>query len=266
MTKIVGDKFSRDLVAFERDGACVIRGVLEVRWIELMRAGIEIALSDTQGVAQERAAEKHGRFHNGFFHWKKNRSFESFLFGSEVVEIAAQLMRATQVNLFYDQLFVKEPKTPVETPWHSDFTFFPVTGGKLISIWVPFDPVSSANGAVRFIKGSHLWPDLNARIAEITKNGVKAEDYDILSWELDPGDVLAFDLRTIHGSGGNQSTFRRRALSSRWVDQDARYAPFDGDIFSWLRRAFPNAPEIDVDTGEPFDSALFRRAWPRREG
>jgi ectoine hydroxylase-related dioxygenase (phytanoyl-CoA dioxygenase family) len=249
---------------FERDGAFVLRGILDYRWIDTMRKGIDIALSDPQASAQERAASNHGRFHNGFFHWRRNSYFRDFLLDSEVVEVAARFMYARQVNLFYDQLFVKEPKTPVETPWHSDSTFFPISGGKLISIWVPFDPVSSANGAVSFVKGSHQWPDLNERIAEITKHGLKTDQYQMLTWELEPGDLLMFDLRTIHGSGGNQSSSRRRALSTRWVDQDARYRPFTEDIFAWLRRLYPSAPAVDVNVGEPFDSSLFPRVWPRK--
>lgn len=183
---------------------------------------------------------------------------------SVLAEVAARFMRARKVNFFYDQLFVKEPKTPVETPWHSDKTYFPIAGGKLISIWVPFDHVSSANGAVSFIKGSHRWPDLNERMAEIAECGLESEQYQMLTWNLYPGDLLLFDLCTIHGSSGNQSSSRRRALSTRWVDQDARYCPFTDDLFELLRKLNPNAPTVDIDVGKPFDSSMFPRVWPRK--
>ena len=254
----------QDILDFETDGAFVLRQVLDHRWIADMRRGIDIALSDPQATFQERSALNQGRFHNGFFHWTRNSYFRDFLLNSEVVNVAARFMRARQVNLFYDQLFVKEPKTPVETPWHSDKSFFPVAGGKLISIWVPFDTISSAKGAVRFVKGSHRWPDLDERLAEITEHGLKPENYQMLTWNLQPGDLLLFDLCTIHGSGGNQSNSRRRALSTRWVDQDARYRPFNEDVFAVLRRLYPNAPTVDVDVGQPFDSSLFPRVWPRK--
>lgn len=254
----------QDISDFERDGAFVLRGVLDSRWIESMRRGIEIALLDAEATFQERAASNQGRFHNGFFHWTRNSYFRDFLMNSVLGEVAARFMRARQVNLFYDQLFVKEPKTPVETPWHSDRTYFPISGGKLISIWVPFDDVSSANGAVSFIKGSHRWPDLNERIAEIAERGLNTEQCEMLTWSLDPGDLLLFDLCTIHGSGGNQSSSRRRALSTRWVDQDARYCPFKDDLFERLGQLSKNAPKADIDAGKPFDSSLFPRVWRRK--
>jgi ectoine hydroxylase-related dioxygenase (phytanoyl-CoA dioxygenase family) len=259
------DNSDRDIVEFERDGAFVLRGVLDAHWIEAMRGGIEIALLDREAIFRERAAPNQGRFHNGFFHWTRNRYFRDFLFNSELAGVAARFMRARQVNLFYDQLFVKEPKTPVETPWHSDKTYFPIAGGKLISIWVPFDPISTGNGAVSFIKGSHRWPDLNERIAEIDERGMRSEQYQMLTWNLEPGDLLLFDLSTIHGSGGNQSRSRRRALSTRWVNQDARYCPFKDDLFALLRKQNPNTPAVDIDAGHPFDSSLFPRVWPRNE-
>ena len=254
----------RDILEFERDGAFVLRGVLNSNWIEAMRKGIEIALSDPEAISQERAGPNQGRFHNGFFHWTRNSYFKDFLMNSPLAEVAARFMRARHVNLFYDQLFVKEPKTPVETHWHSDKSYFPIAGGKLISIWVPFDVITSGNGAVRFVKGSHRWPDLNEKLAEISECGLRPEQYELLTWNLDPGDLLVFDLCTIHGSGGNQSCSRRRALSVRWVDQDARYCPFNEDLFAWMRRVYPNSPTVDVDVGTPFDSPLFPRVWPRK--
>jgi ectoine hydroxylase-related dioxygenase (phytanoyl-CoA dioxygenase family) len=257
-------KSDQDILDFERDGAFVLRGILDSSWISAMRQGIEIALSDAEATFQERAAANFGRFHNGFFHWTRNSHFRDFLIHSGLAEVAARFMRARQVNLFYDQLFVKEPKTPVETPWHSDKAYFPIADGKLISIWVPFDIITPANGSVTFIKGSHRWPDLNERITDIAEHGLNSDRYQLLTWNLDPGDLLLFDLCTIHGSGGNQSSSRRRALSTRWVDQDARYSPFPDDLFALLQRHSANAPRIDIDVGKPFDSPLFPRVWPKK--
>ena len=41
---------------------------------------------------------------------------------------------------------------------------------------------------------------------------------------MEPGDALLFDFRTVHGARGNPAATRRRALSLRWVGDDARYA------------------------------------------
>jgi ectoine hydroxylase-related dioxygenase (phytanoyl-CoA dioxygenase family) len=39
-----------------------------------------------------------------------------------------------------------------------------------------------------------------------------------------PGDVIAFHYRTLHDAPGNELATRRRAVSFRWVGDDARYA------------------------------------------
>ena len=32
------------------------------------------------------------------------------------------------------------------------------------------------------------------------------DDYEILSWELEPGDAIAFHMKTVHGRSGNGGT------------------------------------------------------------
>jgi ectoine hydroxylase-related dioxygenase (phytanoyl-CoA dioxygenase family) len=49
-----------------------------------------------------------------------------------------------------------------------------------------------------------------------------------LEWELEPGDAVAFDFRTVHGARGNLGAERRRVLSLRWVGDDVRYAERPG--------------------------------------
>jgi len=82
---------------------------------------------------------------------------------------------------------------------------------------------------------------------------------------LEPGDILFHDARAIHGAPGNSTAGRRRALATRWLDQDARYQPMSDrdDIWALLRKAGQTPPEVDVAIGEPFDSKLFPRVWPR---
>jgi ectoine hydroxylase-related dioxygenase (phytanoyl-CoA dioxygenase family) len=45
----------------------------------------------------------------------------------------------------------------------------------------------------------------------------------LIGWDVGPGDVLAFHYRTLHGAPGNTSTTRRRAVSLRWLGDDARF-------------------------------------------
>src|SRR5438876_212347 len=50
------------------------------------------------------------------------------------------------------------------------------------------------------------------------------DSFDIVGWAVEPGDVVAFNLATLHGArGGRDVSFRRRTLSTRWAGDDVRY-------------------------------------------
>ena len=75
-------------------------------------------------------------------------------------------------------------------------------------------------------------------------------DYDIASWELGPGDLIAFNFSVIHGAPGNASPHRRRAFSVRFVGDDATFAKRKGEIS-------PPFPEVKLQHGEKLNSSSF---------
>lgn len=66
------------------------------------------------------------------------------------------LYRGKQVQLFYDQLFVKEPGTRKSTPWHNDHSYWQLKGNQVISLWLALDRVPKSS-CVQYVKGSHKW-------------------------------------------------------------------------------------------------------------
>jgi ectoine hydroxylase-related dioxygenase (phytanoyl-CoA dioxygenase family) len=55
-----------------------------------------------------------------------------------------------------------------------------------------------------------------------------AEGMRVMEWEMEPGDAVAFNYRTLHGARGNTADQRRRAFSLRLVGDDARYVERPG--------------------------------------
>ena len=49
-------------------------------------------------------------------------------------------------------------------------------------------------------------------------------DYEILAWDLEPGDCVVFSGLCLHGAPGNQTTRTRRAVSVRYTGDDVRFA------------------------------------------
>ena len=98
-----------------------------------------------------------GRFHGNLRTAEHDPAFHAFCTRSPLPEIAAALLGRSQVNLFYDQLFVKEPDTPNRTRWHNDQPYWAIRGRQVLSFCIAFDRNTADNGRVEFLRGSRKW-------------------------------------------------------------------------------------------------------------
>ena len=76
----------------------------------------------------------------------------------------------------------------------------------------------------------------------------------VLGWEMQPGDAVAFAFRTLHGAPANTTRNRRRAISFRWVGDDARFARRKG-------KTSPPFPHLSFEDGAPFEGPDFPVVW-----
>ena len=83
---------------------------------------------------------------------------------------------------------------------------------------------------------------------------IDAGDYDIKAWAMEPGDVVAFNFRIVHGANANSVPSVNRTLSFRLVGDDARYRQRTG-------RTSPNFPDINQITGERLRKDWFPIIW-----
>ena len=225
--------------AFRRDGVVLIRGLFADH-VETIRAGIERLMAEPGPHAAENLREgEGGRFFDDYCNWDRIPEFEAVIREGPAAEVAGALMGSKRVQLFHDHVLVKEPGTAKPTPWHQDGPYYFVEGAHTVSFWVPVDPVTEAS--LRCVRGSHRWekPVLPKRWLADTAFYAEedaympvpdpdAEDMDVAEWEMEPGDAVAFDFRTLHGARGNEATTRRRAFSLRLVGEDAAYVERPG--------------------------------------
>jgi len=270
-----------ELSNLARDGATVLRGVLDANWIEMMREAIENALAHPGPMSREYTKDgEPGRYFGDFFLWRHNKSFQAFMADSPLPELAAYLMRSKRAFFFYDQLLVKEPGTEAETPLHHDLPYWPVRGQQIVSIWVPFDRATPESGAVTYIKGSHRWGKMYAPAvfgdgagydkvyAAAGLETLPDLDRDIdpadhLAWSLDPGDVLIHHPMTLHFARGNQtSDLRRRGLALRYVGDDAVYDDRPGTFLESAQMQ-KHLPDLALRDGDRFRGELFPQVWPK---
>ena len=210
-----------------------------------------------------------GTFASGVDHWRTHHAFRAFACDSPLPAIAGALLKSNTVRLWEDSVLVKEPGTQERTAWHQDLGYFHADGTQICTSWCPLDVVDGASGAMSFVRGSHrgelYQPNffvsktpipgmLGAAVPNISalaEQGV----LDIISFNLQPGDVSFHHARTLHGAGPNNTDRRRRAISVRYCGDDVRYV---------LR---PGAPQKShhalVRNGDPLDGPDCPLVWTR---
>lgn len=263
------------LAAYERDGAVCLRGALERRWIDLLDRGVECNIAHP-GPWFTDFTGKDGRARciKDDFCWTWIPEYEDFARHSPCAQLVGELMRAEEVCFIEDQYFQKEAGAATPTPWHQDQSYYELEGTWCVA-WVPLNPVA-AEDSLRFVAGSHQGPlylpqDFGGgtgafAIAADGQSMPRVPDVDgepqrwrVLAWDLEPGDLLVFHPRTLHGNAGNRAPQRSRRLSLRWVAEDCRYRekPLPWATFR---------PDHGLADGQRVLGELYPLVWTRAGG
>jgi len=271
----VEDSFSLDNEEFDEKGVTCVRQAVSPAEVDVLRREVDTIM--TLGTTSmrnhtERNNGTQGRFVATFNSWKDRPELGAFCRTSRVPELVASLTGSDRVNFYFDQAFVKEPGTVDPTPWHADQPFWPILGKKVVTVWIALDRVTKDSGAVEFVGGSHKWNrwfqskafsgenDLtrNEKFEEMPDIEGNRDQYDIISWDMEPGDALVFSAMTLHGAPGNASSERRRrGLALRYTGDDVTYDPRNGAT----QKLFCD----NLKPGGPLDSDDFPVVWPRHQ-
>ncbi|WP_394791734.1 phytanoyl-CoA dioxygenase family protein [Rhodoferax sp.] len=263
----VNDRLTPQMVAdFQRDGALCIRQLLTPDEVELLRDGIEANLAAPSPRAKIASRpDDPGRFFEDFCNWQEIAQFQRFIFESPLAQVAQRLMGSDSVRLYHDHLLVKEPGTRQRTPWHQDQPYYNIDGRQNVSMWIPVDPVPRAS-TLEFVAGSHLGPWLMPRsfmdqqakwfpegsLADLPDIDGARERFNIIGWDIAPGDFVCFHMLTLHAAAGMDGGGRRRVFSVRFLGDDVRHAPRP-----W--RTSPDFPGLAdaLPAGAPMAHPLF---------
>jgi ectoine hydroxylase-related dioxygenase (phytanoyl-CoA dioxygenase family) len=255
---------AHEIAAFQEDGVVCLRGLFDDEWVDALREATATVMHTPTSLAIDHGAST-GKFFSAIYVWRENDAFRKWACESPVAPVCAELMGSHTARVYHDHLLVKEPGTDAPTPWHQDQPYFRVNGEQLASLWIALDPVDPDSGGVHFVKGSHRWgwfdPNVFKPGQEATDEFPPAPDiesnrdqYEILTWELEPGDCTVHHGLTMHGGYANASSDRRRrGHSVRITGDDARYAV--------RKKTHPLPFEPDLEPGQPLSSDLFPEVW-----
>ena len=268
--------------AFRNDGVVCLRGALDARSLALARAAFDWSLANPSPAAN-RYAGGEGTFYQDLANPKAKGAYRDVIEQSSAADITAALWGSDDVWFMYEQVFLKEGGESRRTPWHQDSSYLPIDGSQIAVMWIAFDVVPKED-SLEFVRGSHRGLmydgsrfDPKDDTAPIYGDGslprlpnIEAERsrWDIVSWPVEPGDVLVFHPGLLHGGAPTHVGTRRRTLSLRFFGADVVYAlrpgmssanrPADDPEGSVFRRA-----AATLSPGEPLRHPGFPKVRPK---
>ncbi len=246
------------IAQYQRDGAILLKGVFTAEEQKLLEEGIE-ASYQSPSKRSTKTSDRKGRGETFLesFSFLNSPSLNTLLETSPIPEIAARMMRAPSAQLILDQIFYKNQGHIIPTPWHQDTPYLRVRGDDMIRVWMTAD-YSPKELTLKIVRGSHRWnvvydPRLggdDAKLQKTSKDGKMLEmsfsgegfqtpdiekyrdSFDILTWDVEPGDALIFNGNMLHAAGGAEDyPNKRRAYTSMWGGPKLNYiSPPDNAI------------------------------------
>ena len=154
---------------------------------------------------------------------ERHQDFLNLAMEEGVRKILGQIL-GPDVLLWGSQLFCKPAAVGMEIPWHQDGAYWPIRPLANISAWVAIDRVRRENACLKVIPGSHLnglkphQIDSRKNLAlDRTVNPEHLNKEEAVDIELEPGELVFFDVYLMHGSNANTSGERRAGLVYRYM-------------------------------------------------
>jgi hypothetical protein len=247
-----------DIARYHRDGAVLLKGVLASDELSLLEQGLEEAYASPgprSSVARSPDGEGETLVVTSPTHHSK--SLQALLDRGVVGQIAGRVMRTPSAQLIFEQIFYKTKGRIVPTPWHQDTPFLRVRGYDMCRVWLTCDN-SPGDITVQMVRGSHRWNVVYSTHTEEQRPVVKAEEragytfdnlgdpnlplapdvlryrdsFDIVTFDVEPGDALVFQGNMLHGAAGKESwEGARRAFATMWGGPELRYHEPQGKAF-----------------------------------
>ncbi len=252
---------------YERDGVIHLPGFFDAESLGAARAAYEWSLANPGPGALKFAQETDATFYQDLYNPRCLEAYGAMLRASPIPGLLANLWGRAPVWFMYEQVFLKEGGEARRTPWHQDASYLAIEGADAAVAWITFDPVAKED-SLEFIRGSHRGPLYNGSRFELGDDtaplhphstlpklpDIEAarDEWDILSWPVEPGDLVLFHMNTMHGGAPTHAGKRRRTLTLRFFGEDAFYAARDG-------RAGPVAPGFHerMKPGDRFRDPAF---------
>ncbi len=254
---------------FARDGVLLLRGALDLAQLAAARAAYEWSLAHPGPGASPIRLAGEGTFYNDLFNPDCLTGYREMLEASPLPAAIARLWGADPVWFMYEQVFLKEGGEARRTPWHQDSSYLTIAGPHLAVAWICFDPIA-ASDSLEFVPGSHdgilyngsrfeLGDDTaplhpGSPLPRLPDIEADRQAWPIVSFAVEPGDVVLFHPKILHGGAPTRPGMRRRTLTLRFFGEQAVYDPREPGAGPPIRGFHQR-----MKAGDPFRDPSFLR-------
>lgn len=226
MTAVLSDA---EVAAYRRDGFLVPRFRLPRRLLEKLQSLTARTIADNPTAVDVPFLGVHipgsGRQKLNVPH-----GFMEIAAHPRILDLIEQLI-GPDIILWGSVLFHKRAHQGPLTPWHRDASAYPIEPMATTSVWIAVTESTLVNGCLRFIPGSHLAKEVGAhdqtpKEGEYFAGTLDADAFDAsraVDVELEPGQMVVFDVYAVHGARGNAGTQARGGYSLRFMPGTSHY-------------------------------------------
>ena len=178
-----------------------------------------------------------------------NEKVRKLMLDERIGKMVAELEGVDGIRVWHDQTLIKMPwGNP--TSWHQDNPKWSFTSDHAISIWIALDDVTTHNGCLYFVPGSHhdRYKDVatNRPMAEIFQQNSALQEVDPVPAPMRAGACSFHNGLTVHGAGANMTRGVRRAMTCAFMP--------DGSTYNGNKNVLPKAYADSLAVGDAIDN------------
>ncbi|MCR9279343.1 MAG: phytanoyl-CoA dioxygenase family protein [Pseudomonadaceae bacterium] len=259
---------------FRRDGVVFLPSALHAEWLNLVEMAYLQVMRNTDTMARFFKGQPQ-EFLESVHNYPNVPEIRQLLADSPIADMIGSLINSENVWYFLDEFFLKEGGNRGPTPWHQDLPYWPLAGEQFASMWITLDPLPK-DECLEFVRGSHrqtvydgfLPSDVNnsmrkpyygGELPQLPDIDANRDEWDIVSWPIEPGDVILLHPGLLHGGGHTGADTRRRTLTVRCYGDDVVYAQRPTNMPSAPRRP---GLGLKLRPGDPLRHSSMPRLRP----
>jgi hypothetical protein len=222
---------AEEVAAYHRDGYIVPRFRLDGEALAGLQRAVAELVEDNPTLLDQSIVAPHvpgsgvqGVKVRSADYWKRVALYP------RVLDMVEQVI-GPDIVLWGTTLFYKRAIGGPATGWHRDGQVWPIKPLATTSVWIAATESTTANGCLRVIPGSHIARRIGEHVFEdrkdmIVRRSLAKEEFDendAVDVELQPGQMVMFDVYTIHGAAHNRGTIPRAGYALRFMPSTSHF-------------------------------------------